>query len=64
MPVRTGPGQMQFTVIPSPANSTASERVKPITPVFAAVYGLAYFVAPNPSVEAMFTMRPPSARRR
>ena len=37
MPVRIGPGQMQFTVMPSVPSSTASERVRPTTPCFAAV---------------------------
>jgi hypothetical protein len=31
-----GPGQMQFTVMPSRPSSTASERVNPVTPAFAA----------------------------
>jgi hypothetical protein len=36
MPVRIGPGQMQFTVMPSRPSSTASERVRPTTPALAA----------------------------
>ena len=38
MPVCIGPGPTAFTVIPSSPNSTASERVNPTTPCFAAVY--------------------------
>ena len=34
--VRIGPGQMQLTVMPSRPSSTASARVKPVTPAFAA----------------------------
>ena len=45
MPVPIGPGQMQFTVIPSVPNSTARERVKPMTPVFAVVWAEQYLVA-------------------
>jgi len=37
IPVEIGPGQMQFTVMFFVPNSTASERVNPMTPVFAAV---------------------------
>jgi hypothetical protein len=59
-----GPGQMQLTVIPSAPSSTASDRVSPITPVLAAVYGLPYLVAPRPSVDAMLTMRGCDALRR
>ena len=37
MPVRIGPGQMQFTVTPVSPYSRANERVSPITPVLEAV---------------------------
>src|SRR2546430_17052586 len=57
MPVVIGPGQMQFTVMPSQPSSTASERVNPTTPAFAAEYGLCNAVAPSASVEAMLTIR-------
>ena len=57
MPVVIGPGQMQFTVMPSRPSSTASERVRPTTPALAAEYGLCSAVAPSASVEAMLTMR-------
>src|SRR4030095_10050914 len=57
MPVRIGPGQMQFTVMFSGPSPTGSERVRPITACFAAVYGLCRRVAPKPSVDAMLTMR-------
>ena len=55
--VRIGPGQMQLTVIPSRPSSTASDRVRPVTPAFAAEYGLCNAVAPSASVEAILTMR-------
>src|SRR5664280_2115444 len=57
MPVVIGPGQMQFTVMPSRPSSTASERVSPTTPAFAAEYGLCNAVAPSASVEAILTIR-------
>jgi hypothetical protein len=55
--VRIGPGQMQLTVMPSRPSSTASERVRLVTPPLAAEYGLCSAVAPSASVEAMLTMR-------
>ena len=63
MAVRIGPGHTQFTVMPSRPSSTASDRVSPITPCLAAVYGLSPDVAPSPSVDAMLTMRGHSERR-
>jgi hypothetical protein len=36
--VSANPGQIAFTVTACPASSTASTRVKPSTPCFAAVY--------------------------
>ena len=54
----TAPGQMQLTVIPRLASSTASDRVKPMMPVLLAVYALMPLVAPSASVEAILTMRP------
>ncbi len=48
---------MQFTVMPSRPSSTASERVNPTTPAFAAEYGLCNAVAPSASVEAILTIR-------
>jgi len=57
IPVVIGPGQMQFPVMPSRPSSTASERVNPTTPAFAAEYGLCNAVAPSASVEAILTIR-------
>ena len=51
---------MQLTVIPVEPNSTASDFVNPITPCFAEVYGDCLGVAPNPSVDEIFTILPDS----
>ena len=61
--VSMGPGQMQFTVMPSRPSSTAIDLVRPMTPCFEVVYAPIDGVAPSPSVDAMFTTRPPSAAR-
>ena len=53
---------MQLTVTPCGPSSQASERVRPTTPCLLAVYGEMYGVAPRPSVDAMFTMRPAPSR--
>src|ERR1700674_272857 len=50
--------------MPPGPSSTAIDRVRPITPCFAAVYGLARAVAPSPSVDAMLTIRPSRLRAR
>ena len=49
-------GQIQLTVMPFLPNSTAKERVKPITPCLADVYGECIGEAPKPSVEEIFTI--------
>ena len=64
MPVAIGPGQTQFTVTPCGPSSTASDRVSPTTPCLLTVYGERKGVAPRPSVEAMFTIRPARSRFR
>src|SRR4051812_16075441 len=64
MPVLIGPGQTQFAVTPLGPSSTASERVRPITPCLAAVYAGMPAVAPSPSVDATLTIRPRPSRRR
>ena len=64
MPVCIGPGPTALTVIPSSPSSTASERVSPTTPCFAAVYADADGEPPTPSVEEMFIIRGCSDFRR
>ena len=58
MSVSVNPGHTALTVMPFFASSTASERVSPITPCFAALYALMYAPPTSPAVLATLTMRP------
>ena len=50
-----------FTVTPDFAVSSASARVRPITPCLAAQYAAVFGYPRSPAVEAMVTMRPARA---
>src|SRR5581483_7235712 len=62
--VRMGPGQTALTLMPRGPSSTAIERVRPMTPCLATVYGLPPPVAPSASVDAILTTRPSPLRAR
>src|SRR5207247_2160973 len=56
--VSTYPGQTALTVTPVPATSAATERVRPTTACFDALYAVMYLPPPSPATDAMFTTRP------
>src|SRR5947207_2209159 len=56
--VSTYPGQTALTVTPVPATSAATERVRPTSACFDALYAVMYLPPPSPATDAMFTTRP------
>src|SRR5437867_2777350 len=58
MSVSTYPGQTALAVTPVPATSAATERVRPTTACFDALYAVMYLPPPSPATDAMFTTRP------
>src|SRR6266700_4027634 len=56
--VSTYPGQTALTVTPVPATSAATERVRPTTACFDALYAAMYLPPPSPATDAMLTTRP------
>jgi hypothetical protein len=60
-PVSTHPGHTQFTRIPEPAKSTASDRVMLTTAAFDAVYAVSAGSPNKPLMDPVVTIAPPPA---